>query len=621
MFIIQQSGLFVKQFPCASILSRGSLQKLDCTANKSNRIAQNCAILLKYKYIQHFLKIIEHHEPTKGDDSRMKHTPIYENCRLDLEAVLALEEKYGIADDDLRRAAATLDEFHVVTPVVGKFSAGKSSLLNALLGKSRLGKDYLHTQITPETAVPTEIRYGSEERIILHRKDGTQEEITLEAFTAEEYRSESLHSIELSLPSDALRDIAAVKIVDMPGFDSGIEMHNRAIDDYLPKSHAYIITFEASEPLIADSIVRFLQELKLHEMPVRLVLTKADKVTAEQLAAAKAQIQSDAAKYLGIADAALITTTAKGKNVDVTAFQEILQEIEAESETIFERTTRTRIKKEAARTEEYLAASIKKADLAPDELAAEEEACRRQLERLKSSLEKEKSAFVRQIDESAMNIGGSVEAALQGASGDLERLMMNGSNISAKVNALVRQAALAGLKSDFEPRLHRYLQRIADVMQIDIAAQMPQLSPEQMGMDAMTKEVLKKSLPLILSIIGAVVTGPIGAVIALAAGLLIELGFLKKQQNDRLQLVRQKLQGEIIPEVVTKTEAAIRSAITAQMKEIDAMIGAEAESRIAVQEKALADLREAREKAAAERDARLAEMKEDLAAVQSIQER
>ena len=57
------------------------------------------------------------------------------------------------------------------------------------------------------------------------------------------------------------------------------------------------------------------------------------------------------------------------------------------------------------------------------------------------------------------------------------------------------------------------------------------------------------------------------------------------------------------------------------MKEIDAMIGAEAESCIAVQEKALADLREAREKAAAEREARLAEMKEDLAAVQSIQER
>ena len=63
------------------------------------------------------------------------------------------------------------------------------------------------------------------------------------------------------------------------------------------------------------------------------------------------------------------------------------------------------------------------------------------------------------------------------------------------------------------------------------------------------------------------------------------------------------------------------SAITAQMAEIDAMIGAEAESRIAAQEKALADLRESREKAAAEREARLAEMKEDLAAVQSIQER
>ena len=63
------------------------------------------------------------------------------------------------------------------------------------------------------------------------------------------------------------------------------------------------------------------------------------------------------------------------------------------------------------------------------------------------------------------------------------------------------------------------------------------------------------------------------------------------------------------------------SAITAQMAEIDAMIGAEAESRIAVQEKALADLRESRERAAAERETHLAEMKEDLAAMQSIQER
>ena len=43
----------------------------------------------------------------------MKRTKLYEDCRRTMEAVLALEEKYGIADHAWRRDAATLDEFHV----------------------------------------------------------------------------------------------------------------------------------------------------------------------------------------------------------------------------------------------------------------------------------------------------------------------------------------------------------------------------------------------------------------------------------------------------------------------------------------------------------------------------
>ena len=113
----------------------------------------------------------------------MEHTQLYEACLHDMQTVLSMEEKYGIAEDSFRTALATLDQFHVVTPIVGKFSTGKSSLLNALLGKSRLGKDYLRTQITPETAIPTEMRWGASDHIILHRKNGVQDEISLEAFT------------------------------------------------------------------------------------------------------------------------------------------------------------------------------------------------------------------------------------------------------------------------------------------------------------------------------------------------------------------------------------------------------------------------------------------------------
>ena len=61
----------------------------------------------------------------------------------------------------------------------------------------------------------------------------------------------------------------------MPGFDSGIELHNNAIDKYLPQSHAYILTFPATEPLIPDSIATFLRELKLYDMPVYIKMEQA----------------------------------------------------------------------------------------------------------------------------------------------------------------------------------------------------------------------------------------------------------------------------------------------------------------------------------------------------------
>ena len=542
----------------------------------------------------------------------MEHTKRFEDCRHDMQTILTMEEKYGIAEESFRTALSTLDQFHVVTPIVGKFSTGKSSLLNALLGKN-----YLRTQITPETAIPTELRWGSSDRVILHRKNDEQDEISLEAFTDTDYCVEDIHSIELILNNPALKAISTVKIVDMPGFDSGIEMHNRAIDDYLPASHAYIIAFDASEPLIAESIVRFLQELKLHDMPVYLVITKAAKVTESQLTETIERIRSDAAQHLGLTHVEIVTTNTKGQKIDISGFSAILEKIESESQSIFEKNTRARIRKEASRTEQYLTASIKQIDLSPDELAAEEEKCRRELERMKEGIEKEKTAFVRQIDESSVNIGRRVEAALSGAASNLERMVLNNADISAKVNAIVRQAALEGLKEDFEPRLHRYLHKLTSVIQVNVSAQLSDLDIQKIDTDTATKEIAKQVLPLILLIIGRT-GGPVVILIQKVLEEIISFFSRKKVQEERRQKVHEQLHDVIIPQIVTETEGVIRDGLTQQVSDINQMIEDEAKGQIAVQEKALADLRESREKAAAERETRLTEMRTDLDAVQKL---
>ena len=67
-----------------------------------------------------------------------------------------IQDKYGIDTAETDKIIAGIDTYRVNTPVVGNFSTGKSSMINAIIGKALLSVD-----ITPETAVPTEIYYGN----------------------------------------------------------------------------------------------------------------------------------------------------------------------------------------------------------------------------------------------------------------------------------------------------------------------------------------------------------------------------------------------------------------------------------------------------------------------------
>ena len=68
----------------------------------------------------------------------------------------ALFGRYAFPTEKLDQLAAQAEHFVVRVPVVGSFSAGKSTLLNALLGERLLG-----VGVDPETSVPAELRYAA----------------------------------------------------------------------------------------------------------------------------------------------------------------------------------------------------------------------------------------------------------------------------------------------------------------------------------------------------------------------------------------------------------------------------------------------------------------------------
>lgn len=121
--------------------------------------------------------------------------------------------------------------------VIGEFSQGKSTLLNALLGQ----------EIQPVRAVPcsgtvTVFRYGEEKRIVCHYKDGRKEEILFE-----EYKEKA-----------AISKQAAI--------DSRIEE--------LEHSEVEEIIFESPDFELCESGVELLDSPGLNEHPQRTAITQ-----------------------------------------------------------------------------------------------------------------------------------------------------------------------------------------------------------------------------------------------------------------------------------------------------------------------------------------------------------
>lgn len=138
--------------------------------------------------------------------------------------------------------------------VVGQFSSGKSTFLNALMGEK-----YLPSFTTETTATINFLRSVKESPtqkplIKINYKDGNCqlcEEVTLE--NIEKYVStkgddvaKKILSVEVFLDSEFLND--GVSLVDSPGLNGILEGHEQITNEQIDRSHAAIFMFNAKQP-------------------------------------------------------------------------------------------------------------------------------------------------------------------------------------------------------------------------------------------------------------------------------------------------------------------------------------------------------------------------------------
>lgn len=159
----------------------------------------------------------------------------------------------------------------LLVPVVGTFSAGKSTLINKILGE-----DMLPTAITPETSLAMELRYSAEPRIEAVREDGSVVHYDVSQIKQVTAEAAQFSHARLYLANTRIRDLEPLVLVDMPGFDSPLDAHNKAIMAYVDRGCHYLVMASVQEGTVSKSLMRRIREITQLGRGLSLFLTKSD---------------------------------------------------------------------------------------------------------------------------------------------------------------------------------------------------------------------------------------------------------------------------------------------------------------------------------------------------------
>lgn len=523
-----------------------------------------------------------------------------------LEELKNINTSYGIDIDGISRLQAEMSAAKVCTPIIGKFSSGKSALVNTLLGYS---KRILREDITPETAIPAEIVYtDSEDSITVIKNDGTYKQLNVDEYRTYEADANTVKSARIELRNSFLEKIPDVMIVDMPGFESGFEIHNKAIDNYLPQSLAYIIAIPADDMIVRSSVGNILKELCLHDMPLCVVITKYDKRN-DDFEVTFQKMKESLKRFVGDREITYCKTSSFTGEAE--ELEEFLIKIQDESQDILALKYKKQAFSLVENTRNYLITTLKGSNLSESELDEKEEKLQRQKSSLEGKFSKEKEDFDAEVEDCIEEIKSDVQSALKAEESTFVAMILNNQKINEQLNSVVRNAVTVSIKKRFIPRVEKYLKRIEKVFKSESVGDIN---------FSFVFDTYKISKGMTSCIVAGVATALVSGLGLL--GLLT--GFLVKKINDKRrekakQEISEKLNTEVFPQVLREVGENIEMEITKQVKLVNTSIEEDFTNQRETLEKAMADLRQQMKDEKTKKENLAVDINEDLERIERIE--
>lgn len=518
---------------------------------------------------------------------------INEASRISKEYINASDSILRIESDKSALLKDMANNAFIKVPFVGDFNAGKSSLLNALMGIN-----LLPTNIVPTTAVSYELYYSDKEQLKVFHKGELKETAPISRIAALEVVPGDV--VYVYVDNDFVRKMNErnIVVVDMPGIDSGIEAHNNAILNYIREGSFFFLVTDAEQGTLRRSAIRFVDELKKYGLTCNVIISKVDKKSDEQITTIKAEVEAQAKRAIR-SDVEVGISSAAAKRFDDVS--QMLDKLDAEK--FF-------VEKYAKEVSGFVSDIISELQLQIKLTLSDKKDFTTKIEALRSEREKalnslnSKNNTAQSLSNSAEDILNDVREALIAKSSYLATILYNNNNDTNAFNnellSIIRPILINSFKREISEyqdvigdSVREFSLNVNDILQDNNNAMLNganDIIGNLLGKDVL-EGILKKGLDKLMVRLAAYkgistlldslskILGPLVTIIINVIPDLLRMIFGKSKEQ-KIDSIRQNIASEVVGKIVNSLRDPVTEMLEEQrrsaMNDMESLINEEA---------------------------------------------
>lgn len=542
------------------------------------------------------------------------------------QAVAHTDGMLSNAQDDLSGQFSAMQEelqgAELLLLLVGGYSTGKSTIVNTLLDE-----EILPVELGPETAIPTEIRYAEEDRIEALTVGGNWEKHPVSALTILTENAAHYDVLNVYLNRPALKELQPFVLVDMPGFDSPNDNHNKAILRYLANGSYYLFTVAAQAGTLEKQHIQRMEEIDDVGKQFRVILTKKDLSSESALAETLEQVEEELESRFASAPAVVVTSHHESG-----LLLRMVQE--ADPDGIFKDLHIHRLERLGLQVDSYLNSA--KAGLKRESAEAVEH--KKADERALKKLEFEKSQRIEDVRSASFDT--KVNTVLSAVTRDLSAATGEIVVASRTSDAAVEKLISSLVRSTLVRELRAATDRLAsDVVQgVSLRLNASALQIDQRWLDN-TSEVLQSMLDNAvlgmgeeareanagstegttnrISMLALAIPHPVAKVIVAVLPGIVGAFFDQLKARREEEHVTSAIHQHVIPDVLRQVEPIVEDALRKSTEAVVQAVTQEFEEKLSLQRETFEQVLKATEAGNADREAWIAHIE---TALQSLRE-